>query len=65
MHAILSGDLSSIEILMKLGYDVHDTDAMNNSLFVLAYWKEMYDLASRFVGEGADDRGLLEGRSMC
>lgn len=65
MHAILSGDSSSIEILMKLGYDVHDTDAMNNSLFVLAYWKEMYDLASRFVREGADDRGLLEGRSMC
>lgn len=64
MYAILSGDTSSIDILMKFGYDVQDTDAMNNSLFVLAYWMEMYDLASRFMREGADDRGLLKGRSI-
>lgn len=61
MYAILSGDLSSVELLMKFEYDVHETDAINNSLFVLAYWMEMHELASRFVREGADDRGLLKG----
>lgn len=64
MYAILSGEPSTIDILMKMGYDVKDTDVMNNSLFILAYWMEMYDLASRFVREGADDRGFLKGHSI-
>jgi len=59
MYALLSGDMITVRILLDQGYDVHETDAMNNSLFVLAYWMEMYELASRFVREGADDRNLL------
>jgi len=61
MLAILSGNEQSVKLLMKCYYDVHETDAMNNSLFVLAYWMEMYELAMQFIDEGADDRGLLDG----
>jgi len=61
MLAILSGNEQSVKLLMKCYYDVHETDAMNNSLFVLAYWMEMYELAMQFIDEGADDRGLLKG----
>lgn len=61
MYAILSGNAQSVKLLMKQYYDVHETDIMNNSLFVLAYWMEMYELAMQFIDEGADDRGLLKG----
>ena len=62
MYAILSGDVPTVKVLMDHGYDIHETDAMNNSLFVLAYWMEMYELAMQLIKEGADDRKLLEGR---
>jgi len=62
MYAILSGDEPSVNVLMNHGYDIHEVDEMNNSLFVLAYWMEMYEVALRLVHEGADDRNLLQGR---
>jgi ankyrin repeat protein len=58
MYAILSGETNLVEMLMKLGYDIHDTDAMNNSLFVLAHWMEMDEIAERLIKDGADTRGL-------
>jgi ankyrin repeat protein len=58
MYAILSGESNLVEMLMKLGYDIHETDIMNNSLFVMAHWMEMHALAEKLMTEGADSRGL-------
>lgn len=59
MYAILSGDKSVVKLLLQSTYDVHAVDAMNNSLFILAYWMEMYDVAKKFLREGADSRGFI------
>jgi ankyrin repeat protein len=58
MYAILSGESYLVEMLMKLGYDIHEIDVMNNSLFVMAHWMEMDALAEKLLMEGADSRGL-------
>ena len=60
MYAILSGNEQSVKLLINQEYDIHETDQFNNSLFVLAYWMEMHELAMRLVSEGSDNRGLID-----